>query len=55
MQLTLARLYSRSRSGRYRLLIAEYEVLPTYEDEPAPAKPSRLIYAEALVLGSTGG
>jgi hypothetical protein len=39
--------------GRYRLLIAEFEDLPTYRDRALVAGPGRLVYAETFELGHT--
>jgi len=35
----------------HRLLVTEYESLPTYDDQPSPDGPGRLVYAEAFLLG----
>ena len=38
-------------AGAHRLLVTEYESLPTYDDQPSPGAPGRLVYAEAFLLG----
>jgi hypothetical protein len=38
---------------RHRLLIEEYEDLPTYGDRKPAAGPGRLVYAETFELGHT--
>jgi hypothetical protein len=38
-------------AGVHRLLVTEYESLPTYDDQPSPGRPGRLVYAEAFLLG----
>jgi hypothetical protein len=38
---------------RYRLLIEEFEELPTYHDRALVAGPGRLVYAETFELGQT--
>ena len=38
-------------AGTHRLLVTEYENLLTYDDQPSPGGPRRLVYAEAFLLG----
>lgn len=47
-------MFAEDPSGdRYRLLIEEFEDLPTYHDHAPGAGPGRLVYAETFELAPT--